>query len=370
MQNRILLFLAITSFSIGLLAQAQPNWKQLDEKMHQLPKGGPGNIGQLGDFINQNFKTDTEKIQAIYYWLGTQIDYDLRSLGRAPQDQSIEVITQRTFDRRKGVCEGFAGLMDTLCKITGIPVHTIHGFTRQNGQIDALPHAWIAAKVKGKWYLFDPTFASGSVEGRKYVREFDDKWFMVSPERMIETHMPYDPIWQFLTKPVTYKSFASGKKTGPLYSDFFAYEDSIRIYLMATEENRLRQEQRRILQNKYKHTVVDLRLNHLQEVLRVKALNERIDSFNKASSAFNEAASLYNSYANQRNQQRLDDRAAARLANLLIEARQELENARNSLNEINKPPPDLGRHIRELRQSIDQLSNQIAIELRNIGSSK
>jgi hypothetical protein len=369
MQNRILLFLAITSFSIGLQAQAQPNWKQLDEKMHQLPKGGPGSIGQLGDFISQNFKTDTEKIQAIYYWLGTQIDYDLRSIGLAPQDQSIEVITQRTFDRRKGVCEGFAGLMDTLCKITGIPVHTIHGFTRQNGQIDALPHAWIAAKIQGKWYLFDPTFASGSVIGRKYVREFDANWFMVSPERMIETHMPYDPIWQFLTKPVSYKSFASGKQSGALYGDNFAYEDSIRFYLASTAENRLRQEQRRILQNKYKHAVVDQRLHYIKEVLRVKASNQRIDSFNKASASFNEAANLYNSYANQRNQHRMDDRAAARLANLLIEARQELENARNSLNQIDNSPSDLGKPIRELKQSINQLSNQISVELKNIGNS-
>lgn len=369
MQTRILFFLVAMAMNLGLQAQAQPNWRQLDEKMRQLPQRELVSISQLGAFINHNFKTDTEKIQAIYYWLGTQIDYDLRSLGRPTQDQTIETIILRTFDRRKGVCEGFAGLMDTLCKISGIPVHTIHGFTRQNGQVDALPHAWIAAKIQGKWYLFDPTFASGSLRGRKYVREFDDKWFMVSPERMIETHMPYDPIWQFLTKPVTYKSFASGKKTDPLYSDFFAYEDSIRLYLGATEENRLLQEQRRILQNKYKHTVVDLRLNHIQEVLHVKASNVRIDSFNKASAAFNQAANLYNSYANQRNQHRMDDRAASRLANLLIEARQELENARNSLNEISKPPPDLGSHIRELRQSIDQLSNQIAIELRNIGSS-
>lgn len=369
MQIRISFFLVALAIHLGLQAQAQPNWKQVDEKMRLLPQREMGSIGQLGTFINRHFETDADKIQAIYYWLGKQIDYDLRSLERASQEQSTLKIILRTFDRRKGVCEGFAGLMDTLCKISGIPAHTIHGFTHQNGQVDDLPHAWNAAKIQGKWYLFDPTFASGSVVGRKYVREFDDKWFMVSPERMIETHMPYDPIWQFLTKPVSYKSFASGKNIGPLYNDFFAYEDSIHQYLAATAENRLRQEQRRILLNKYKHTVVDLRLNHLQEVLRVKALNERIESFNKASEAFNEAASLYNSYANQRNQQRLDDRAAARLANLLIEARQELENARNSLNEINKPPPDLGRHIRELRQSIDQLSNQIAIELRNIGSS-
>ncbi len=365
------LTLCLMFFGIFLSATAvqSAGRKHIENKMQTIPNSQTRTVQQLSDYINNHFDADEQRLYAIYYWLATAIRYDVRSINRIPKEQAYEQIILNTLKQRKGVCEGYAGLMDTLSKLAGIPVFTVHGFTRQQGRIDPLPHAWIAAKVNDSWYLTDPTFASGSMQNGRYVHAYDDSWFMVAPPEMIETHMPYDPTWQFLEQVVSYRTFALGEKDKPLYSTPFMYEDTIALFQRSSPGTQLLAEQRRIQLNNFRHQVISTRLEYIKEALRVNHLNDRIVLFNRATTLFNSAADNYNRYAQERNQHRLSDQAAAYLSNLLIEAQKSLNEASALLGQITNPPKDMRRHITGLSDSIITMQEQIGIELRNIGTS-
>lgn len=334
--------------------------------MHRLPPQHSRSIERLGHYIHTQFDTDAEKLRAMYYWLAHQIEYDLRP---SAEPQSRQAIIEKAFRTRRAVCEGYAGLMDTLCRMAGIPVHTIHGFTMQQGQIDDMAHAWIAAQVNGKWFLFDPTWGGGSFLNNRYRQQFDEEWFMVPPERMIQTHMPYDPLWQFLEAPVSYSEFA-GRAPRQLYDISFRFADSIALYEGQTKAERLRQEERRIQMNRFRHPVITYRLDYITEALRVYESNERIGLYNQAGAAFNQAVESYNAYANYRNRHRLDDATAANLMNILIEALALLDQSSAKLNQIGRPPSEMAGPVRSMRSNIQQLRKQIENEMRQIGAGR
>jgi hypothetical protein len=367
---KAVLWMLLFGLTIAVQAQKQAGWQSVDDRMRALHQREVRSIDQLSRYINSNFTSDGDKLRAIYFWLGTSIDYDMASLNRPQKQQSRNEVISTTFSRRKGVCEGYAGLMDTLCKLSGIPVHTVHGFTKQQLRIDPLPHAWIAAKAGNDWFLFDPTFASGSLINGKFVREFDERWFMVSPYRMIETHMPYDHIWQFLSSPVSYRNFAQGNKDSNLYDRPIHYQDSIANHRRLPTRERLISEQSRIQMNDFSHPVIKLRLDYINEALKVNEYNNHIELFNSATKAFNDAAAAYNTYARARNHHGLDDRSAAQLSNQLVDAMAQLNRATDLLRQISKPPTKLAQHIRNLNQNIDQLRAQVSSEMRAIGRSK
>ncbi len=361
----LLLFSSLI-FTTGLFGQQQDRWQHVDEKMSQIPRQHTRSIDHLGHYINTHFDTDVEKLRAMYYWLAHQIEYDLRP---SSEPQSREEIIAKAFRTRRAVCEGYAGLMDTLSRMAGIPVHTIHGFTLQQGQIEDMAHAWIAAQLNGKWYLFDPTWGGGSFLNNRYRQQFDEEWFMVEPERMIQTHMPYDPLWQFLEKPVSYSEFA-GRTARQLYERNFRFADSIALYQNQSKAEQLRHEERRIRMNRFRHPVISYRLDYIKEALRVYASNERIGLYNQAGAAFNQAVESYNAYANYRNRHRLDDASAANLINILVDALEQLDRASAWLNQMGRPPSDMAGPVRNLRTNIQQLRAQIDNEMRQIGSER
>jgi transglutaminase/protease-like cytokinesis protein 3 len=45
------------------------------------------------------------------------------------------------------------------------------------------------------WYFLDPTWAAGYVTDGRFVREWDEEWWLVPPERFERTHYPDDERW-------------------------------------------------------------------------------------------------------------------------------------------------------------------------------
>ena len=56
-------------------------------------------------------------------------------------------------------------------------------------------------------YLFDPTWASGHVNNKKYVRKFVEHYWMTDPELMKCTHLPKNEADQLLPHPISRRQF-------------------------------------------------------------------------------------------------------------------------------------------------------------------
>ena len=56
-----------------------------------------------------------------------------------------------------------------LVKEAGMDAYVIDGYNRRDGALLPDPHEWCAAKVSGKWYMFDPTWGAGFVENYQFI---------------------------------------------------------------------------------------------------------------------------------------------------------------------------------------------------------
>jgi transglutaminase/protease-like cytokinesis protein 3 len=135
----------------------------------------------------------------------THISYDVaRFLARdknpvAPMPGAAEVLSSRM-----AVCQGYANLFVELCRGAGIEALVIGGYSKQQDKVSEISHAWVAAMLQEEWYLFDPTWGAGFVKDDVFVKRYNEQFYKVTPAKFIERHMPFDPMYQFLSYPVSY----------------------------------------------------------------------------------------------------------------------------------------------------------------------
>ena len=114
--------------------------------------------------------TDTEKFEAIFAWVASNIRYDYRSYFSGKGFDSKTDI-RRILHRKKAICFQYAALMDYLCAEAGIHSTTVTGYTKDmlfdiNDTLFFDNHAWNAVKLDDRWYLYDVTWSAGGYEYR------------------------------------------------------------------------------------------------------------------------------------------------------------------------------------------------------------
>lgn len=177
----------------------------------------------LADQITDPFKTDSEKVRAIFYWMTQNISYDHKAIDTyvpnliADEDFEEKEI-RKTLRTKKGICNDYALVFKALCdrediiceKITGYAVTEKPFFMLKFQYDDNSNHAWNAVKINRKWYLIDVTWATG-VDANKsstnLVKQIDETYYFTKPEILILDHHPSQDKWQLLNEPITMKEF-------------------------------------------------------------------------------------------------------------------------------------------------------------------
>ncbi|MEB8328133.1 hypothetical protein OO009_02100 [Flavobacteriaceae bacterium KMM 6897] len=220
----LLLFLSVVPLF------GQTGFEAIDSASQKVPKGLK-TADEIALYLTKDLKKEDEKVRAIYIWVTHNIQYDMAQI-RNPITYTEQInIADEALKNRKGVCEHYAQLFHKMCSTIGITSYVISGYTRQSDgdKIDPLNHAWNGVVVNNSYFLVDPTWDAGYFNKGIYKHEFQDDFFLVEPEKFLKTHMPFDPIWQFLNYPITHIEFNNKD-----YSDLnergnFAFRDSIAI---------------------------------------------------------------------------------------------------------------------------------------------
>lgn len=201
MNTRIysLLILFLT-FGLAPFATAQKQLKTVDRMMVNCPGSAEVSTTALTQYIAEKFKTEEERLRAVYTWLGEHIRYDVTDLYR-------DDVSNDPFLTGKGVCRDYVELFLELSKGLGIEARPVQGYTKQLDQIILQPHVWVLAKIDHEWYGFDPTWGAGYIEKGAFIKKRTNAYFKIPPTDFIKTHLPYDPFWQVLESPVAAKSF-------------------------------------------------------------------------------------------------------------------------------------------------------------------
>lgn len=195
-------------------------------------------VRHLADYLTSPFSDELHKSRAIYRWITDRIEYDAVGFARGITGSvSPEMVLQV----RKAQCNGYAALFQALSSAAGLESVTITGHSRGYGyQYDpndelVANHAWNAVRINGTWRLLDPTWGAGYIDSDtgRFVKRFEDFYFLTEPQKFILDHFPDDPDWQLLDTPVSKNEYREMARVRP---SFFRHGLSLESHQRASIE--------------------------------------------------------------------------------------------------------------------------------------
>jgi transglutaminase/protease-like cytokinesis protein 3 len=320
-----------------------------------IPAVQTNSADDIAAFINKHYHSDDEKISAIYNWITSNIKYDADSIHYVILDEDNEQRVSVALRRKRGVCENFAAIFNDLCRKSGIQSFAIEGYTRQTGSIDRVPHVWCAAFADSEWNFYDPTWDAGYVRNGSFIEHKQSNFFKISPDAFIQTHLPFDPLFQFLNYPVTYKEFVSGSSGEQTEKNYFNYKDSLDSFSKLTGMQQYLSSINRIKNSKWPASKIDTKLKRLQLEIEVRYQDRDIALYDSSVADYNHAIDLLNSFYTYKNNQFQPAKSNEEIQTLFRNIRKFVTNANANLKEVNLSKATLTLNTGDLQQKLDDL---------------
>lgn len=213
---RKLLFIFFSSiFSLSSLSSQTNKLTDVDKIMYSY--SNINSIEELTKRIDYDFKTNLEKARAVYTWISLNIRYRLkdRYLVEMPKTYWIfsgddlkrqvkfenEKILRNTFQKKRGICNGYALLFHEICTQLNIKNELIYGYVKgSTNNIGNIPtnknHVWNAVEINKEWILVDTTWGSGyTLNDRVWIQKLDTSYFNINKKKLRLTHYPSEVYW-------------------------------------------------------------------------------------------------------------------------------------------------------------------------------
>ena len=193
--------------------------------------------------IQHDFPQKKDQVRALYYWIAQNIRYDLDYILKDNDYNFSEHEFKKKYARKNSeialntlktgiaTCAGYAYLFNVVCTALDIQSEIIGGYTLNNRtSIGTNPrlknHAWNAYFMNDEWHLVDATWSAGyeNIITGKWVKEVNDSYYDISPNRLIKTHFPAFENWQLLEQPTSKKDFFAN----PILYDYY-FKTSTRL---------------------------------------------------------------------------------------------------------------------------------------------
>lgn len=197
------------------------DFSSIDRHALSIKRSQERELKKLTTFLIRPAKNDAEKARAIFRWITDNIRYDTKSYfkGDTGVYKSADLLKLKT-----SVCEGYSNMFLDMATLAGLKAVKISGFSKgygfkDGGVVTAPNHAWNGVMINGNWYLIDATWGSGYInDNKKFVKRFEDFFFLTAPSKLIYTHFPVEKKWQLLKKTINEQTFA---RTVNLAPEFF-----------------------------------------------------------------------------------------------------------------------------------------------------
>ena len=227
------LFLILISVS---LSAQQSDFKNYDfTKVDAIAKNFKAkrlnDLNNITYNLTKDFDTEVEKFRAIFIWITHNISNDYRLYAKNSrkrkrfEDDSIKlekwnskfkkIIFKKLIRKKRTICTGYAYLLKEMSDIIGVKAEIVHGYGRTaDVDIEKLEdpnHSWNAVRLNNKWYLCDPTWASGISypEKGKFIFSYNDGLFLTDPKVFIYNHYPIYEQFSLLPQTPSLKKFAN-----------------------------------------------------------------------------------------------------------------------------------------------------------------
>ncbi|MCL2312122.1 MAG: hypothetical protein FWC41_06505 [Firmicutes bacterium] len=359
MKNIIILPFLIISFALNAQKKSD-EYKKVDDKIVQYSGSLKDNaISELTKFINENFHAEIDKLRATFVWIASNFDYDAENMFAIKFYSEPQEVIGEMLKNKKGVCMHFAYFFNEIGNQLGIKTVVISGYTKQRGFVDYVPHVWCASLVDTTWYLFDPTWGSGYLQNNKFVKKLNNDYFRITPEKLINSHMPFDPLWQFLYYPISSQEFYESKTAINKSKPFFSYVDTLKVYENQTKIEQLISTNRRIEQNGVKNTLTFNQLQSNAREIEYYKSQSVVNDYNSAIYHYNKGIDKLNRFIDYRNKQFIPQKTEIEIREMVKSAENSLISSQNELQKISTTDISTINSINQLRTSIKEATLQV-----------
>ncbi|NRD21778.1 hypothetical protein HNV10_00900 [Winogradskyella litoriviva] len=193
-----------------------------DEDLYNLPL--------LAHKLTSNLDTEAEQFRAIYFWVCHNIsnNYNLYLRNSYKRNRfkndSIKLkiwnndfkkkLFKKLLKNQTTICTGYAYLVKELASLANLECEIVQGYGRVSTtdieKLDLPNHSWNAIKLNGKWYLCDPTWASGipNPKTNNFKFQYNDGFFLAEPKLFAINHYPIEKKWWLFEENVpSFKDF-------------------------------------------------------------------------------------------------------------------------------------------------------------------
>ncbi len=354
MRKIVYLVLLIGIWS-GVVAQDK-SIRLVDKTMRKIPESSTHSVQGLADYINTKFSTQSNKSRAIFIWVVKNIAYDLDSMFVNRTYQTLTEVTDRTLRTKKGICFDFAVIFNEIAHKVGLKSYVILGYTKQNEIADILPHAWCTAFIDSKWFIFDPTWGSGCIRYPWYIKQINNFYYKTKPEKVIDSHMPFDPLWQLSYYPITNLEFCEGKTQLNNKRPFFNFVDSLSVYEKQSNIEQLIASNRRIEKSELVNSLISAHLEHNRKEIAYYKNKDFEDRYDSAVDSFNKGSKMLNQFSEFFNKRHILVMKDADVQQMIVTTEIHLNSARKELVTIKPPDENAALLVRKLNKKLDQIS--------------
>lgn len=315
-----------------------------------IPDSATYSPAKFASYLQQRFTEPSHQLRELYSWITTNIKYDKDSAMYFNWNAGYDTKIFATLRRRKGVCENFASLFADIANRLTIPAYVVHGYPSWSEKNKDNSHSWVALQNNNEWYLCDPTWDAQSAGGEKY--------FMITPAGFIQTHIPFDPLWQLLEKPVNY----------PLTASKFMYKDSVNAFLKLDSLQQFLAAERRIKNSTAQNNMAKNWQSHNRMNVAIIAGEKDEILYNKAVELLNRANKYYNEFVDYRNMGFRPQKSQGEMREMLLPVLPLLKEAFSRINEMGRHGENFQYNPENILQRISSLEKRTGeqVEFLNV----
>jgi hypothetical protein len=163
--------------------------------------------------------TEACSLYGIYMWAAQNIALECpRSKHPEKQNNSASYVLQN----REANSIGFANLIAEMCKLKFIKCDVIEGLSKVDaddiGHVDneANAAAWNIVLISKRRYVLDASWGAGYCDGKHFVKQLTDAWFLGNRRLFALSHFPKDKRSQLLDTTIERSEFVTAPIIGPM----------------------------------------------------------------------------------------------------------------------------------------------------------
>lgn len=245
-----------------------------------IPASATLSLDGVADYIRAHYEGTEAQLWALYSWEASHLRYNIEKRNVQLSITNPDELALWSIRNREGVCANFAAVFYAVASRLGVETYMVGGYSVTHNNVRDDGHEWCACIIDGKPFMFDPTWGGGyMLNNVQYVHQLNADFFMVDPQKMVRTHMPEDPLFQFLDYPHYYDEIDNPGADHPV-PVFFNWRDSLAVYNAQDSLARMGGIVARMKANGFANDWIGAEIARHQHNYETLLLNRQIDIFN------------------------------------------------------------------------------------------